>query len=120
RDERAEDNHPGEEAVEDRRFADLAGDAVLPAEGVGDGEGGAERQDAGGEERGAEEADREEDKGVAAGERLERPRRLGGRLELGRRDSVDRRAGGDDDESRDEDREGRADDDLGALVGVLA
>ena len=116
RHDRADRDQDGDDPDEHRRLARRTGDALLEAERLGDHVGRGDREDRGGEQARAEQPDRKQDLGEAAGERLQRLRRFGSRIHLVVAVQVQGRGGGDDDEARDHVREDRAGDDFGALA----
>src|SRR5581483_1270573 len=110
----AEDDQRGNEAIEERRLANIERDATLPAEGLADGEGGGQRQHAGGEHLGAVDADAEELRGEAPGNGRERSSGLIGGADLnagsagGESGGIERGGGGNDDEDGNQVREDAA------------
>ena len=69
--QRREPDEEREQAVEGRRLAPVPVDAGLPAERLAGGVGARQRHDAEAQERRPEQADREQDAGRLAGDRLE-------------------------------------------------
>ena len=77
-DERADHDHRRDDAHEDGRFLAVAAEPLLVAERLRDDVGGGDRQDRGGQQAGAEQADPEQRLGELSGERGQRPGGVGG------------------------------------------
>ena len=115
RDERADRDQDGDHTDEDRCLARPVLHPLLEAERLGDHVRGGHGEDRRGEQARAEQPGREQQLGVAAGERSERLGGVGGAVHGALVVDVEGRAGRDHDEERDQVGEDRAGRDLGPL-----
>lgn len=116
--DRGDEHDDAVAAVEEARLAELVVEVGAVAGGLGGRVGGRERDDRRGEQSGTEEAEGEERRGDAAGQRFQGPGGIAGAVDRYPFDVQGRRAG-DDDEEADHAGQHGAVDHVDALVAQI-